>query len=165
MEKKIHLEKILWDYCDRIIKLKVKKEQKSFVTSNDDSLIDAYFAMTEEGLKVYPFGIYYGRKAVGFIMIAYDCPWATKYYGLPERYYYIWRFMIDKKYQGQGFGTEALRLAIEYIKTFPAGESDAIWLSYEPENKDARSLYLKAGFVERLDLHKDDMEIPAVLKL
>ena len=98
-------------------------------------------------------------------MITFDCPWATKYYGLPEKFYYIWRFMIDKKYQGQGFGKEALRLAIEFIKTFPAGKSEACWLSYEPENEGARSLYLKAGFVERLDLHKEDMEIPAVLKL
>jgi hypothetical protein len=32
-------------------------------------------------------------------------------------------------------------------------------------NRATRSLYLKAGFVERLDLHKEDMEIPAVLKL
>lgn len=73
--------------------------------------------------------------------------------------------MIDKKYQGQGFGKEALRLAIEFVKTFPAGKSEACWLSYEPENEGARNLYLKAGFVERLDLHKEDMEIPAVIKL
>ena len=161
MEKKIHLEKILWDECDRIIKLKVKKDQKSFVDPNADSLIEAYFAITEAGLKVYPFGIYYGRKAVGFVMISYDVPWATEYFGLPEKYYYIWRFMIDKKYQGQGFGKEALRLAIEFIKTFPAGKSEACWLSYKPENESARNLYLKAGFVERLDLQG----IPAVLKL
>ena len=165
MKKVIHLEKILWDECDKITKLKVNKDQKTFVAPNADSLIDAYFAIAEEGMKVYPFGIYYGKKAVGFIMITFDCPWATKYYGLPEKFYYIWRFMIDKKYQGQGFGKEALRLAIEFIKTFPAGKSEACWLSYEPENEGARSLYLKAGFVERLDLHKEDMEIPAVLKL
>ena len=59
MEKKLHLEKILWDECDKITKLKVKKDQKSFVAPNADSLIDAYFAITEEGIKVYPFGIYY----------------------------------------------------------------------------------------------------------
>ena len=164
MEKKIHLEKILWDDCEKFTKLKVNKEQKSFVASNTDSLIDAYFAMTEDGLKVYPLGIYYGKKAIGFIMIAFDCPWATKYYNLPKDYYYIWRFMIDKKYQGQGFGKEALKLAIEFVKTFPAGESEGCWLSYEPENEVARKLYLQLGFVERLDLYQKDMEIPAVLK-
>ena len=165
MEKKIHLEKIIWDDYDKITRLKVNKEQKSFVAPNADSLIDAYFALTEEKMNVYPFGIYYGKKPVGFIMIAYDCPWAIKYYGLPEKYYYIWRFMIDKKYQGQGFGKKALELSIEFVKTFPAGEAEACWLSYEPENEIARSLYLHFGFVERLDLRKEDMEIPAILKL
>ena len=163
MEQKLHLERILWDYCDDITKLKVNKDQKNFVAPNADSLIDAYFALTEDKIDVYPFGIYLGKKPIGFIMIAYDCPWATKYYGLPEKYYYIWRFMIDKKYQGQGYGKEAMKLAIEFIKTFPSGKADACWLSYEPENKVARGLYLKLGFVERLDLHKEDMEIPAVL--
>ena len=165
MEKKIHLERILWDDYDHFTKLKVNKDQKSFVASNADSLIDAYFATTEDKLNVITLGIYYGKKPVGFLMFTYNCPWAVKYYSLPENYYYIWRFMIDKKYQGQGFGKEALRLAIEYIKTFPLGKSEGCWLSYEPENKVARSLYLKLGFVERLDLHKEDMEIPAVLKL
>ena len=165
MEKKIHLEKILWDYSERITKLKVNKEQRKFVAPNADSLIDAYFAITEDKIQVFPFGIYYGKKAVGFIMIAFDCPWATKYFGLPEKFYYIWRFMIDKKYQGQGFGKEALRLAIEFVKTFPAGKSEGCWLSYEPENEVARKLYQKMGFVERLDLHKEDFEIPAVMML
>lgn len=98
-------------------------------------------------------------------MVAYDCPWATQYYGLPKKYYYIWRFMIDRRYQKQGFGKEALRLAIKFVKTFPCGESKVCWLSYEPENEVARKLYLKAGFVERLDLYKEDMEIPAIFEL
>ena len=165
MEKKVNLVKLTWDDVDRYTKLKVNKSQKGFVASNTDSLIDAYFAMTEDNLQVFTFGIRYGRKAIGFLMLTFDCPWATKYYGLPKDYYYVWRFMIDKKFQGQGFGKEALRLAIEFIKTFPAGKSEGCWLSYEPENEVARNLYIKAGFEERLDLYKKDMEIPAVLKL
>ena len=116
-------------------------------------------------MQVFPFGVYCGKKPVGFLMVAYNCPWASKYYGLPEEYYYIWRFMIDSRYQKRGFGKEALRLAIEFVKTFPYGESKACWLSYEPANEVARKLYLRAGFVERLDFDKEDMEIPAVLEL
>ena len=87
---KIHLEKIIWDKCDDITKLKVAKEQKEFVASNSDSLIDAYFAMTEEGKNVYPFGIYYGKKAVGFIMISYNCVWRDNL-DFARNSYYIWR--------------------------------------------------------------------------
>ena len=163
--RQIHLERVTWDTVDDVIKLKVAKEQKGFVAPNSDSIMDAYFAITEENVKVFPLGIYYGKKPVGFIMIAYDCPWATKYYNLTKNYYYIWRFMIDKKYQKHGFGKEALKLALDFIKTFPSGKSEACWLSYEPENIIARKLYLSFGFIEDIERYEEGQEIPAILKL
>ena len=161
----IHLEKLTWDTVDDVLNLKVSKEQKEFVAPNRDSLIDAYFAMTEDKVSVFPFGIYHGEKPVGFIMISYDIPWAYEYYGLPKGWYYIWRFMIDKKYQGKGYGKEALRQTVDFIKTYPCGKSDYCWLSYEPENEVARNLYLSMGFKEQKDKWKEDYEMPAVLKL
>lgn len=68
----IHLEKITWDGCDDIFKLKVAKEQKSFVAKSSESIIDAYFAITEEGKSVFPFGIYNDNQPVGFMMISYN---------------------------------------------------------------------------------------------
>ena len=50
--KQIHLEKIVWDNYGDVTKLRVAKEQKGFVAPNADSLIDAYFAMVEEGMKI-----------------------------------------------------------------------------------------------------------------
>ena len=76
--KRIRLEKLTWDTVNSICKLKVNKDQKEFVASNSDSIIDAYFATIEEGMKVYPFGIYYGKKPIGCVMLTYNCPWATK---------------------------------------------------------------------------------------
>jgi diamine N-acetyltransferase len=87
----VHIEKLTWDTVDEILKLKVTKEQKKFVAPNRDSIIDAYFSMTEDNRIVYTFSIYNDKKPVGFLMIAYDVPWARDYYGLPEKYYYIWR--------------------------------------------------------------------------
>ncbi len=161
----IRLEKLTWDTVDDVLKLRVSKEQKEFVASNRDSMIDAYFALTEEAISVYTFGIYLGKKPVGFLMIGYDVPWAEQYYGLPGGWYYIWRFMIDKRYQGRGYGKEALKLAVDFIRTSPGGESEYCWLTYEPENEAARKLYLSFGFEERKDLWKEDQEIPAVYKL
>ena len=161
----IHLEKLTWDDVDDVLKLKVAKEQKNFVASNSDSLIDAYFFITEEGKNVYPLGIYLGKKAVGFLMIGYDCRWRDNL-DFAKNSYYIWRFMIDKRYQGKGYGREALRKAVEFVKTFPGGESKYVWLSYEPENEAARKLYISEGFVEKPELCRDkDEEIPAVLEL
>ncbi len=165
MDKTVHLEKLIWDTVDDVLKLSVAKEQKSFVASNKDSMVDAYFAMTEDKVPVFPFGIYLGKKPVGFIMISYDIPWAGQYYGLPEGYYYIWRFMIDKRYQGNGYGREALKLAVDFIRTAPCGKAEYCWLSFEPENETARKLYLSFGFEEKPDHWKEDLEMPAVLKL
>ncbi len=161
----IHLEKLTWDTVEDVLKLKVSKEQKEFVAPNRDSMIDAYFAVTEEAIPVFTFGVYLGKKPVGFLMIAYDVPWAEQYYDLPRGYYYIWRFMIDKRYQGKGYGKEALKLAIDFIKTSPSGKAECCWLSYEPENEVARNLYLSFGFEEKKELWKEDQEIPAVYKL
>ena len=62
--------------------------------------------------------------------------------------YSIWRLMIDKRFQGQGFGRQTLDAAMERIRAFPYGEAKKVWLSYEPENTRAREIYRKYGFVE-----------------
>lgn len=46
--------------------------------------------------------------------------------------------MIDKAYQKRGYGKEAVRLALDFIESFPCGKADYCWLSYEPENDDRR---------------------------
>ena len=105
----IHMERLTWDNYDDVLNLKVAKEQKEYIVPNSDSLIHAFFAMTENKAQIFPFGIYLGKTPVGFMMIARDVPWIEQYYGSPAKYYYIWRFMIDKRYQGNGYGKEAIR--------------------------------------------------------
>lgn len=160
----IHLERITWDGCDDIFKLKVAKEQKSFVAKNSESIIDAYFAITEEGKSVFPFGIYNDNQPVGFMMISYNCIWRDNL-EFAKNSYYIWRFMIDKRYQRKGYGKEALKLALDFVRTSPCGAAEYCWLSYEPENEVARKLYLSMGFEENPELCREDEEIPAVLSL
>ena len=77
--------------------------------------------------------------------------------------YEIWRFMIDKRFQGRGYGKDALKLALDFIRTWPCGKADLCWISYEPENEIAKKLYSSFGFVETGEMDGD--EIVAVLKL
>lgn len=79
---------------------------------------------------------------------------------------YIWRFMIDNKYQGQGFGRESFKQTLDFIKTFPCGEAEYILLSYEPSNELGRKLYGSFGFKEVFKeyLHDDD-EVSAMLNI
>lgn len=79
--------------------------------------------------------------------------------------YFIWRFMIDKRYQGNGYGRQAFQLALDFVRTFPCGPSDICWLSYEPENEAAKKLYALLGFVEAPEGYKEGEEMPAILKL
>ena len=170
--EQIHLEKITWDNVDAIVRLQVNKEQRNFVASNKDSLVDACVRMTSEGKQVFPFAIYNGEKPVGFIMITYDVgeddgtePRADWFL---RNSYYIWRFMIDRRHQGKGYGRRAMELALEFIRTWPAGPAKYCWLSYEPKNEVARKLYLSFGFVEhpeQCDENDEDDEMPAILEL
>ena len=77
--------------------------------------------------------------------------------------YIMWRFMIDKKYQGKGYAKPILDKVMEYIRTFPAKPAEKIWLSYEKENERARKIYRDYGFVENGEICAD--EIVAVYDL
>lgn len=149
----------VWD----ILKLKVSKEQKSYVAGNDISLIEAYISKTENG-QIFPFGIYKDDVPVGFLMVGFgtDSSWDDAP-AIAQNNYDLRRLMIDTKYQGRGYGKKALNLALEFIRTFPCGRAEYCWLSYEPENKAARDLYRSFGFVETGE--KDGEELIAVLKL
>lgn len=159
----LKLEKVngknVWD----ILKLKVANEQKNFVASNDISIIEAYTAITGNG-HAFPFGIYENDIPIGFLMVGFD---TDDYWDdappVAKGNYNLWRLMIDRTHQNKGHGKEALRLALEFIKSFPCGKAEYCWLSYEPENDVARQLYRSFGFVETGETDGD--ELIAVLKL
>ena len=71
--------------------------------------------------------------------------------------------MIDKRYQGRGYGKEALRQAIEFIRTFSCGKAEYCRISCEPENEVAKKLYASLGFEESGEMCGD--ETVALLKL
>ena len=170
MKTNIHLEKINYDNAYTICQLRVKKAQKSFVASNTASLAEA-FAARESGMTALPFGIYNGDRPIGFCMIGYDVPLDDdddpKKCWFVKGNYLIWRFMIDKRYQGRDYGKEAFKQVLDYIKTWPCGKAEYAWLSYEPENEVAKKMYASFGFEEVPDVYDGDNwdEMPAVLKL
>lgn len=159
----LRLEKVnganVWD----ILKLKVAKEQESFVAVNEVSIIEAYTAITGNGY-AFPFGIYDDDTPVGFLMVGFDTDdfWDDAP-PVAKGNYNLWRLMIDRKYQNKGYGKRALGLALEFIKSFPCGKAECCWLSYDPENDVARRLYHSFGFFETGEMDGD--ELIAVLKL
>ncbi len=130
--------------------LELDPSQVDLVASNKESLRDAKYDPDAR-----PRVIYAGDEIVGFIM--YD---AGSLRDRP-REATIYRFMIDKKHQGGGYGRAALNAAIAEIRNIPKVEK--ISISYMPENPITKPFYASFGFVEvGLD---DDDEMVADLKL
>ena len=157
------LKKINKNNVGEILKLEVFDNQKSFVATNNISIIEAYIALTENN-HVFTFGIYKDDIPIGFLMIGFDVNSDDE--GAPriaKGNYNIWRLMIDKKFQGKGFGKKAINLALEFVNTFPCGTAKYCWLSYESDNDVARQLYKSVSFVETDE--KDGEEIVDILKL
>jgi diamine N-acetyltransferase len=155
----IEFRKITSDNFDECIHLEPREDQKNFVASNVYSLAESYVAAANnEGIPM-PYAIYADEQMVGFILMVYNQP--DEYYDTPV--YWVCRLMIDKHFQGRGYGKEAMLQAIELIKTFPHGSSPLISLSYEPDNLVAKSLYASLGFQETGQLIEG--ELVAVLPL
>ncbi len=159
----IRLEKINGKNVRDILQLRVSDAQKSFVAPNDVSIIEACIAITHHG-QAFPFGIYDDEIPVGFCMIGFgtDDDWEDAP-AIAKNNYNLWRFMIDKRYQGNGFGKAAMKQILNFIASEPCGPAEYCWLSYEPENVAAKGLYASFGFTETGEWDGD--ERIAVLKL
>ena len=114
--------------------LNVSGTQAGFIASNESSIV----AAKEHPDVARPFVIYADGVAVGFTMLAFDLGCED-----PNDRYWLWRFMIDEKYQGRGLGKEALRHTISYFKENGATN---IRLLTKESNVNAIRLYESVGF-------------------
>lgn len=128
----VTLREITAETLEAILKLEVSDEQKKFVASNAVSIAQAHFSP-----QAWFRAIYASDVPVGFVMLYLDQD--TPMYG-------IWRLMIDKAQQRKGYGQEALRQVIAYVKSLP--QAHELMVSYEPGEGNPSSFYRKVGFAE-----------------
>ena len=126
--------------------LKLAPGQEEYVSHPIRSLAQAYVYRNQ----CQPFGIYAEDKMIGYVMVIYD-------YDIPE--YDIWHMMIDESMQGRGYGSEALDLVINYIRTKPFGNSDRVALTCNKDNPIARKLYENKGFSATGAEDEDEIEL------
>ena len=126
--------------------LEVSDNQKQYIASNKHSLETA----TKEEYKTIarPFAIYADDRLVGFTMFAFDLESPD-----PDDRYWLWRFMIDRRMQGKGYGSAALEKIIEYFRNHRASH---ILLSTKESNKTALSLYHKYHFRETGEMNGEE---------
>lgn len=159
----MELKKVDMNNIWEITKLSVFDEQKDFVATNTQSILEAYVTIVA-GYTALPFGIYENEKPIGFVMFGFDNDGDEESPAVSNGNYSIWRFMIDKEHQHKGFGRKALNMALDYLRSEkPCGAAEKCWLSYEPENEVARALYLSCGFTENGEMCGE--EVVAEIKL
>ena len=133
LTNEVTLREITRDNLDAILALAVTPEQSKYVASNAKSLAQALFYQDAAWYRA----IYAGETPVGFAMLHID---------LDEAAYFLWRFMIDHRQQGNGYGRAALQQLIAHVKTLP--NATTFELSYVPGPGCPGPFYKKCGFVE-----------------
>lgn len=128
----VSLREITAETVRRICSLEVAESQRVFVAPNAISIAQAYFEP-----RAWFRAIYSGEEPVGFAMLEVD---------LAKHSYYLWRFMIDHRQQGKGFGRQALELVIAHVRALP--EATALELSYHPGPGEPAPFYARLGFQE-----------------
>jgi len=115
-----------WD----IIALEVEDEQNDLVTSNAVSI-----AQSKVQPECVPLAIYHSGEPVGFVMYCIDCN---------DDEYWIYRLMIDKRFQNRGFGKRALELVLDEIKKDKT--RSRVFLGVDPAGAASVRVYEALGF-------------------
>jgi diamine N-acetyltransferase len=149
---------------ENFAKVWLLKADENLVAPNSLSLAEAYVYGNEFGHdKIIARVIYNDDIVVGFIMIKYDCDYGIDNKG--ESYFYLERFMIDEKYQNNGYGKKALAILIDELKAGKHGKATAFYTGYEVDNPITPRLYQSMGFVPTGEELEDDGDVELVVRL
>jgi diamine N-acetyltransferase len=152
-DSNVSLREVTADTVRAICRLEVSEEQKHFVAPNAVSIAQAYFEP-----KAWFRAIYADETPVGFLML-YDDP------NDPDGpLYFLWRYMIDARYQKLGFGKRAMDLLLEHVRTRPGVRE--LTLSCHPGEEGPEPFYRRYGFAltgrmlgdeaeMRIDVHQE----------
>lgn len=140
----IHFKKISMNDCEKIIEMELYESQEDYVMPFVDSLAESYSDLFEEEITV-TYALCNGKEPIGLMEMAYVK--GDEFPGLKrELVYELFRILVDKKYQKQGYGTKAVRLFLDYVKKKPLGDADTVVVSVVEGNNEALKLYEKFGF-------------------
>ncbi|CAM4328815.1 GNAT family N-acetyltransferase [Erysipelothrix inopinata] len=147
----ITLKSVNANNINDIIELEVNENQEKFLETSVLKSIGDALEMNMDGTPAVPLAIYKDTKIIGFIMYIYDVLDHEDFQGKEfynQNTYFIWHFVIDKRFQGLGYGRDTLVEFDKLIKTYPNGPSDNIVLFFHSDNEIARNLYRLLGYKE-----------------
>jgi diamine N-acetyltransferase len=139
-----------------ICQLDVTDSQRGLVAPNAVSIAQAHYSPYAWFRAVYA-----DEMPVGFIML-YDptlAPPREKMTVVTDEIY-VWRFMIDHRFQGMRFGERAFGLAIDHAKKRPGIKKMS--LSFVPVEGNAEPMYQRFGFARTGEV--DDGEVVMAMR-
>jgi len=134
---KVGLREVTRDTVRTICDLKVSKEQEQFIASNSISIAEAHFS-NEAWFRA----VYADETPVGFVMLARVPKEERARLGT----HFLWRFMIDERYQGRGYGRKALESVMQHLKE--ESNANALHTSCREGKGAPKRFYKKMGFKE-----------------
>jgi len=131
----VALREVTSENLHEVLALAVSPKQLAYVASNAKSIAEAHFEP-----RAWFRAIVAGEEPVGFVMVERDTV---------ARSFHIWRFMIDARHQGRGYGRRALDLLLDEARS--DGVSD-VTLCVLPGEHSALDFYERSGFTDTGEL-------------
>lgn len=125
---------------EAVISLEVSDEQQHYVASNLYSIAESKIFP-----ECIPLAIYESNRLVGFLMYAFNPN---------DESYWVCRLMVDRYFQGKGYGKQAMQRVIQEIRKRP--DCSELKLSIEPGNHAAEHLYQSLGFKKTGELEEGE---------
>ena len=139
----VTLRDITEDNVRPVMRLDVTDAQQNFVAPNSVSIAEHAYS-TEAWLQA----VYADDAPVGLVLLS-ERPSVPRFY--------LWRFMIDQRYQGLGFGSAAMHRVFDRVRSFPEGSE--LFLTYVPGDDGPREFYAKLGFEDTGIVHDGEHEM------
>jgi diamine N-acetyltransferase len=140
--------------------LDVDVAQSEYVAGVAQSLREA-----AEHLDAAPWyrAVYAGGVPVGFVMISDGITVDDPAYLGP---YYLWRLLVDRRYQGRGYGAAALALVVDHLRA-NRPNARVLLTSVAHEGRGAASplgFYLRQGLRPTGQVHEGELVLELALR-
>jgi diamine N-acetyltransferase len=113
MSTNISLQEISHENLESVLVLHVTESQKKhYPRSNAQSIAEGHYPTDDD--PVWIRAIYADGTPVGLLMTS-EAP--------DQGEYFLWRIMVDAKYQSKGYAAQAVQTLIQRIKDTPNGKS------------------------------------------
>lgn len=145
----IRLELVNTENFEEVLQVQLAPQDYRRVASVEYSLAQAWL-YREDG-HLFPYAVKTGENVVGFVLLSIQ----------EDKTYFVWRLLIDKKYQNRGYGKEVIRYILSLAKEDSSCQKVSV--NYVIGNHKMRYILEKLGF-QSVGLEGQEMKMELSIK-